>query len=210
MKMIPRLKLKYQKEVVPAMKKKFGYSNDLAVPRLTKAVINVGVGKGLLETGYLDKVVGNLKRITGQKPILTQAKKAISGFKIKQGMVVGAKVTLRQNRMYEFIDKLLNIALPRLRDFRGLASRQFDGAGNYTIGFSEHLTFPEIKADEVELIHGLEVTIATTAKNNEEGQSLLSFLGFPFVKETLEVRYEKQEAEREKFKKQEAKREKSK
>lgn len=179
---LPRLKSKYHKEVIPLIKEQFGYTNDLAVPRLEKVVINVGVGRGLQETGYIDKVVANLGRITGQKPILTKARKAISGFKIRQGSVVGTKVTLRRNRMYHFVDKLINIALPRLRDFRGLDPKKFDGSGNYTIGFTEHLPFPEIKADEVELIHGLEVTITTTAKTDQQGLMLLSALGFPFQK----------------------------
>jgi large subunit ribosomal protein L5 len=174
----------YKKQILPKLKEKFGYKNDLEVPRLDKVVINVGVGRHSKDKAYIDSVVNSLSRITGQKPILTRAKKAISAFKIRQGMVVGVAVTLRRKRMYDFVEKLINISFPRVRDFRGISEKQVDRTGNLTIGFREHLAFPEIKADEVENIHGLEICISTTAKTNEEGLELFRLMGFPFKKET--------------------------
>jgi large subunit ribosomal protein L5 len=174
------LREKYLKQVIPAMKEKFGYKNDLAVPKLEKVIVNVGIGQGLKDIKFKENVEATLMRITGQKPVERKARKAISGFKIKKGQVVGLMVTLRKKRMYDFVDKLINIALPRTRDFRGLNPKSMDGHGNLTIGFKEHIAFPEIKADEVERLHGLEVVIVTSARDDERGLELLKLLGFPF------------------------------
>lgn len=178
-----QLKEKYQKKVIPEMKKIFGYKNNLAVPYLDKVVINIGTGQGLKDAKFNEVVENTLQRITGQKPVKTNAKKSISNFKIRKGLVVGMMVTLRGNRMYDFVDKLINITLPRVRDFRGLEIKAVDDQGNLNIGLKEHVAFPEIKADEVEKIHGLQVAIITTAKNKKEGLELLKLLGFPFRKE---------------------------
>jgi large subunit ribosomal protein L5 len=177
-----RLKQKYIKEVIPLMREKFGYKNNLAVPHLEKVVINVGISSSKNDENFLHLVENNLKRISGQKPVFTLAKKAISAFKLKEGQITGVKVTLRRARMYDFIDKLINIVLPRVRDFRGLNLDSVDEYGNLAIGFKEHLVFGEIDPDEVESIHGLEVIITTTAKSQEEGLELLKLLGFPFQK----------------------------
>lgn len=177
-----RLKEKYIKEVIPEMKKNFGYKNDLAVPRLIKVLINAGTGRALTDDKFLDTVKNTLERITGQKPIFTRAKKSISAFKIRKNMIVGAMVTLRGERMYDFVDKLINVTLARVRDFRGLDNKSIDHGGNLTIGFKEHLVFPEIKSDEVDKLHGLEVIIDTGAKNKEEAGHLFRLLGFPFKK----------------------------
>ena len=174
------LKEKYIQQVIPAMKEKFGYKNDLAVPKLEKVIINVGIGQGLKDQKFKENVEKTLVRITGQKPVERKAKKAIAGFKIRQGQVIGLIVTLRTKRMYDFVDKLVNIALPRTRDFRGLNPKSMDGHGNLTVGFKEHIAFPEIKADEVERLHGLEVVVVTLAKDDEKGLELLKLLGFPF------------------------------
>ncbi len=179
-----RLQEKYKKEILPKLKEKFGYKNNLQVSKLDKVVINVGVGKHSKEKAYIDNVVDSLSRITGQKPVLTKAKKAISAFKTRQGMVVGVAVILRGKRMYDFTDKLINISFPRVRDFRGISEKQVDRTGNLTIGFREHLAFPEIKAEAVDNVHGLEVSIATTAKTREEGLELFKLMGFPFKKDT--------------------------
>ena len=175
---------KYHKQVLPEMKKIFGYKNDLAVPKMVKVVINVGTGRSLKDEKFLDYVLDTVARISGQKPVLTKAKKSISTFKIRQGMVVGVRVTLRGSRMYNFVEKLINIALPRVRDFRGLEGKSIDHNGNLSIGFKEHIVFPEIKSDELEKLHGLQVIIDTTAKNKEEGQTLFKLLGFP-IKDKL-------------------------
>lgn len=175
-----RLKEKYIKEVVPAMKEKFGYKNSLAVPRLEKVVVHAGLGAGLKDPKFAEIVESTLSRITGQQPLKTKAKKSISNFKIKKGQIIGMMVTLRGDRMYDFVDKLINITLPRVRDFRGLAKESLDQNGNLSIGFREHVCFPEIKPDEIEQIHGLEVTIKTTARSREKGFELLKLLGFPF------------------------------
>jgi large subunit ribosomal protein L5 len=175
-----RLKEKYTKEVISAMRKKIGYKNDLAVPKLVKVTINSGTGQSLKDDKFLDVVVNTLTRISGQKPVLAKAKKSISAFKIREGDTVGTKVTLRGQRMYDFVDKLINISLARIRDFQGLERKGVDQSGNLTIGFKEHVAFPEIGSDEVERIHGLEVVITTSARSQEEGLELLSFLGFPF------------------------------
>lgn len=175
-----RLKKKYIEEVIPTMKKKFGCKNSLAMPKLKKAAINVGLSQGLKDPKFIEVVESTLKRISGQQPVKRKAKKSISAFKIRQGLVIGMMVTLRGGRMYDFIDKLINITLPRVRDFRGISSTSLDKQGNLTIGFREHIPFPEIRSDEVEKIHGLEISISTTAKRREEAFELLKLLGFPF------------------------------
>lgn len=172
----------YKKEIAPKMKEKFGYKNDLAIPKLNKVVINVGVGRFSKDKAHIDNVISSLSRITGQKPVLSKAKKSISAFKVRQGNIAGVMVTLRGKRMCDFIEKLINITLPRIRDFRGIEKRGVDSQGNLSVGFREHLAFPEIKADEVEKIHGLEVNISTTAKTREEGLELFKLMGFPFKK----------------------------
>lgn len=172
----------YKKEIVPKLKEKFGYTNSMAVPRLLKVVVNVGVGKNTKDKAYIDNVASSLNRITGQKPVLCKAKKSISAFKVREGNIVGVMVTLRGKMMYDFIEKLINITFPRVRDFRGIENKGLDKQGNFAIGFREHLAFPEIKADEVEKVHGLEICIATTAKSREEGFALLKLMGFPFKK----------------------------
>jgi len=172
----------YKKQVIPELKKQFAYKNDLQVPKLEKVVLNVGLSKGLKEASFMEVVEDTLIRISGQKPVKTKAKKSISNFKIRKGLVIGMKVTLRGKRMYDFVDKLIKVTLPRVRDFRGLDLKTLDKEGNLNIGIKEHLAFPEIKADEIEKMHGLEVTIVTTAQTKEEGQALLIALGFPFKK----------------------------
>jgi len=178
-----RLEEQYKKEIIPAMKDKFGYKNAIAVPKLFKVVINVGIGKHSKEKDYVNNVVNNVLRISGQKPVLTKAKKSISSFKIRDGMVIGVAVTLRGKRMYDFVQKLINITFPRVRDFRGIKTSQTDKQGNLSIGFKEHISFPEIKVDEVDNIHGLEACLHTTAETKEAGLELFKLLGFPFIKE---------------------------
>ncbi len=180
--MVLRLKEQYNKEILPALKKQFGYKNNLAAPKVEKVVVNVGTGQGLKDAKFNDAVEDTLTRITGQKPVRTVAKKSISNFKIREGLVVGQSVTLRGPRMYEFLDKLINATLPRVRDFRGLDPKSVDPQGNLNIGLKEHIAFPEIKSDEVEKIHGLQVAVVTTAKTRTEGLELLKLLGFPFHK----------------------------
>ena len=177
---IPRLKTKYHEHVIAAMQKDYSYKNAMQVPRLDRVVLNVGMGAAVQNVKLLEGAIAELNQITGQKPVMTRAKKAIAGFKLREGMPIGAKVTLRGNRMHEFLDRLMNIALPRIRDFRGVSPKAFDGSGNYTLGLKEQLTFPEIKYDEVTSIHGMDITIVTTAKRNDEAKSLLSHLGMPF------------------------------
>lgn len=172
----------YQKEVLPALIKEFGYKNRLAVPKISKVSINVGVGRMTKDKSFIDAVVNTLTRITGQKPVLTKARKSISAFKVREGNIVGVAITLRGKRMADFLDKLVNITFPRVRDFRGLNEKIVDRTGNATVGFREHLSFPEVKADEVDSLHGLEVNITTTAKTKAEGLALLKLLGFPFKK----------------------------
>lgn len=176
------LKEKYKKEIVPKMEEKFSYGNVLAVPKITKVTINVGLGSFLKEPKQIDVVYETIKKITGQAPVKTLTRKAISGFSIKENQVVGIKVALRGLYMYEFLNKLINVVLPRVRDFRGLKTKAFDGSGNYTIGFKEHTVFPEIGSDQAEKIHGLEVCITTSAQNNKETRALLELFGFPFKK----------------------------
>lgn len=177
---LPRLKEKYRGEVIPKMLKEFSYGNHMQVPRLERVVLNVGMGEAVQNAKLLESAVAELALITGQKPVVTVAKKAIAGFKLRQGMPIGAKVTLRGNHMYEFLDRLMNIALPRIRDFRGVSPKAFDGRGNYTLGLKEQLTFPEIKYDDVASIHGMDITIVTSANRNDEAKSLLAHLGMPF------------------------------
>ncbi|WAM34653.1 50S ribosomal protein L5 [Caldicellulosiruptor morganii] len=179
--MAPRLKEKYYKEVIPAMMQKFGYKNIMQVPRLGKIVVNIGLGEAKDNPKALEAAVNDLMAITGQKPVVTRAKKSISNFKLRKGMPIGCMVTLRGDRMYEFLDKMINLALPRVRDFRGVSDKSFDGRGNYTIGFKEQVVFPEIDYDKVDKIRGLEVTIVTSAKTDEEAKELLRLLGMPFV-----------------------------
>jgi large subunit ribosomal protein L5 len=176
----PRLKEKYRQTVVPALMKQFAYANPMQVPRLEKVVLNVGMGKAIQNAKLLESAVNEMTLITGQKPVVTRAKKSISTFKLRQGMAIGCKVTLRGERMYEFLDRFFNVALPRIRDFKGVSPKSFDGRGNYSMGLKEQLLFPELKYDEVSTTHGMDVTIATTARSNDEGKALLGLLGMPF------------------------------
>jgi len=178
-----RLKELYKKEIVKRMKEKFGYKNDLVVPKITKVVVNVGFGRQTKEKAFIENIEKNLAQITGQKGVLTKAKKSISAFKIREGNIVGSMVTLRGDRMYDFVEKLVNITFPRVRDFRGISEKSVDGSGNLTVGFKEHLSFPEIRPDDVENIHGLEVSIINNAKTREEGIELFRLMGFPFKHE---------------------------
>lgn len=175
-----RLQKKYHQEAVPKMKEIFGYKNDLSVPRLEKVVVNIGAGRALQESDFLDMVAEALGRITGQKAVFTKAKKSISNFKIRQGLAIGVMVTLRGKRMYDFLDKLVSVTLPRVRDFRGLDPKSIDDQGNCSIGIKEHNVFPEIRSDEIEKLFCLEIAVTTTAKNKKEGLQLLRLLGFPF------------------------------
>lgn len=175
-----RLKEKYKKEIAPKMMEKFAYSNISEIPKIEKVVLNVGMGRHSKEKLYIDNVVKSLTAISGQKPVLTKAKKAIASFKVREGMVVGACVTMRGDRMYEFLEKLVNVTFPRVRDFRGIMEKNVDRSGNLNIGFKEHTAFPEIRADQVDNIFGLEVNIACTAKNREEGLEMFKLFGFPF------------------------------
>lgn len=175
-----RLKEKYKKEIVPALMKKFGYKNVMQVPRLEKIVVNLGMGDAIQNVKLLDSAISDLSSISGQKPAIRRAKKAISNFKLKAGMPIGCMVTLRKNRMYEFFDRLVNVAIPRIRDFRGTSPSSFDGRGNYNLGIEEQIIFPEIDYDKVEKIRGMNVTICTTAKTDEEGFELLRAMGMPF------------------------------
>jgi len=174
----------YIKVVVPALNEHFGKKNPHAVPKITKVSLNVGINARQADSHHIEIAESTLLRITGQKPVRTKARKAISAFKIRDNMVVGVKVTLRGERMYDFLEKLINVSIPRIRDFRGLVAKNIDKQGNLTIGFKEHNVFPEIKSDEVERLHGLEVTVGTTARNYEEGLVLLTALGFPFQKKS--------------------------
>lgn len=176
----PRLKTFYHDEVIPRMMKEFSYKNPMQVPRLKQVVLNVGMGEAIQNVKLLESAVAELALITGQKPVMTRAKKAIAGFKLRRGIPIGAKVTLRKDRMYEFFDRLVSVALPRIRDFRGVSPKSFDGRGNYTLGLKEQLTFPEIKYDDVASIHGMDITMVTSAKRNDEAKSLLTHLGMPF------------------------------
>ena len=179
---MPRLKDKYLKQVVPEMMKKFKYKSVMAVPRLQKTIINMGLGSATKDSKIMDEAVKELAVISGQKPIITRAKKSISNFGIRKDMPVGCKVTLRSDRMYEFLDKFINIAIARIRDFRGIPSDSFDGRGNYTVGVKEQLIFPEIDFDQVTNTLGMNITIVTSALNDEEGKALLELMGAPFKK----------------------------
>jgi large subunit ribosomal protein L5 len=176
------LKETYEKEVLPALTKEFGYASKMQVPRLEKIVVNMGAGEAIQNPKVLDAAVSDMTIITGQKPIVTKAKKSIAAFKLRTGMSIGCKVTLRGERMFDFFSKLVNVALPRVRDFKGLSARGFDGRGNYSLGLKEQLVFPEIDYDKVEKIRGMDITIVTTARSDEEARALLAGLGMPFRK----------------------------
>jgi large subunit ribosomal protein L5 len=178
--MTPRLKEKYLKEVIPVMMKEFSYKNVMEVPKVQKVVLNVGLGEAIQNIKLLDAAQKELSLITGQKAVVTKAKKSIASFKLRKGVPIGCKVTLRGNMMYEFLDRLISLAIPRIRDFKGVSGRSFDGRGNYSLGFKEQFIFPEIDYDKVEMVHGLDVTICTSAKTDQESKTLLSYLGMPF------------------------------
>lgn len=177
---MPRLKDKYRSEVAKAMMEKFGYKNVMQVPRLEKVVVNMGVGEAIQNSKIIDAAVNDMMTITGQRPVVTKAKKSIAAFKLRQGMTVGCKVTLRGDRMYEFVDRLFSIALPRVRDFRGISPKSFDGRGNYSLGIKEQLIFPEIDYDKIDKVRGMDIIIVTTAKTDEEARELLRLMGMPF------------------------------
>jgi large subunit ribosomal protein L5 len=178
--MAARLKEKYMQDIVPALQQEFRYSSVMQVPRVTKVVVNVGVGEAIQNAKALDAAVADLTAICGQKPVITKARRSIAGFKIRQGMAIGAMVTLRNDRMYDFLDRLINLALPRIRDFRGVSRRSFDGRGNYSLGLREQIMFPEIEYDKVDKIRGLETVIVTTALDDAQGYALLKRFGMPF------------------------------
>ena len=180
--MTTRLEKMYKEEVAPALMKKFGYTNPMEVPKITKITINMGVGDAVSNTKNLDKAVEELTLISGQKPVITLAKKSIAAFRLREGMPIGTKVTLRGERMYDFLDKLVTVSLPRVRDFRGISNRSFDGRGNYTLGVKEQLIFPEIDYDRVDKVRGMDIVIVTTANTDEESKELLTQLGMPFQK----------------------------
>ena len=175
-----RLKEQYTKEIAPALMKQFGYKSPMEVPRITKIVLNMGVGEAIGDKKILDNAVGDMQKIAGQKPVVTKARKAIAGFKIREGYPIGCMVTLRQARMWEFLDRFVTIALPRVRDFRGISGRAFDGRGNYNIGIKEQIIFPEIEYDKIDAVRGMNISITTTAKTDAEARALLSGFKFPF------------------------------
>jgi len=175
-----RIREAYKNEVVPALLDEFSYQNNMMVPRVTKVVINIGVGEALDNARALDAAVEDLTTITGQRPVITRAKKSVSNFKLREGRAIGVKVTLRGERMWALLDRLVNLALPRTRDFRGISADSFDGRGNYTLGLRDQLIFPEIDYDKIDKLRGMEITVVTTAQTDEEGRRLLSLLGFPF------------------------------
>jgi large subunit ribosomal protein L5 len=177
---IPRLKRRYREEIVPALREQFSYSNVMQVPTLTKIVVNMGVGEAARDSKLIEGAVRDLAAITGQKPTVTRARKSIAQFKLREGMPIGAHTTLRGDRMWEFLDRLLTIALPRIRDFRGLSPKQFDGKGNYTFGLNEQSMFHEIDPDRIDRVRGMDITVVTTADNDDEGRALLRQLGFPY------------------------------
>jgi len=179
-KYIPHMKVQYQEQIVKELKQKFNYTNDMQVPKLDKIVLNMGLGDAVAESKKADVAIEALGLIAGQKPVFTKAKKSIANFKLREGMVIGAKVTLRKSRMYDFVDRLITIALPRVRDFRGISAKSFDGNGNYAMGMKEHIVFPEINYDKVDVIRGMDIIICTTAKTNEEAKALLTGFNFPF------------------------------
>lgn len=177
-----RLKDKFSNEIAPALQQKFNYKNVMQIPKLEKVVINVGVGEAIQNSKAIDAAVGDLMKISGQKPVVTRAKKSIAAFKLREGMPIGTKVTLRGDRMYEFVDRLMNVALPRVRDFHGVSDKAFDGRGNYTLGVKEQLIFPEIEYDKIDKVRGMDIIFVTTAKTDEEARELLGMLGMPFRK----------------------------
>jgi len=181
-KYVPRLKKRYDEEIVPALMKQFSLGNCMQVPRLVKITVNMGLGDAVQNAKLIDSAVTDLQSITGQKPIVTKARKSIANFKLREGMSIGAKVTLRRERMWEFLDRLVSLALPRVRDFKGVNPRSFDGRGNYTLGIREQIVFPEIDYDKVDAIKGLNVTVVTTARDDEHGRALLAALGMPLRK----------------------------
>lgn len=183
---MPRLKERYQQEVVPAMMQEFRYSNVMQVPRIQKVVLNIGLGEALQNARALEGAAGDMTGITGQHPVITRAKHSIAQFKVRAGMAVGMMVTLRQVRMWDFLDKLMNVALPRIRDFRGVSPEGFDGRGNYSLGMTEQIVFPEIEYDKVDRIRGLQVTVVTSARTDEEGKRLLELLGMPYARPSLQ------------------------
>lgn len=180
--MAARMKERYLNEITPALMQKFNYTTVMQVPKIEKVVINMGVGDAVSNSKLLDGAVEDLQKISGQKPVITRAKKSIAGFKLRENMPIGTKVTLRGERMYHFLDKLFNVALPRVRDFRGVSNKAFDGRGNFTLGLKEQLIFPEIEYDKVDKIRGMDIVIVTTAKSDEESRELLAQLGMPFAK----------------------------
>lgn len=175
-----RLKVTYQKDLMPALIKEFGFTSAMEVPRLAKIVLNIGLGEAIQNIKVLDSAMEELTLIAGQRPVVTRARKSIASFKLREGMPIGCMVTLRKIRMYDFFDKLVNVTLPRVRDFRGLSDKSFDGRGNYTLGIREHIIFPEIDYDKIDKIKGLNISIVTTAKTDEEGKALLKMMGMPF------------------------------
>ncbi len=179
--MVSRLQERYEKEVVPALMEKFGYKNIMEVPKLEKIVVNMGVGEAKENSKVLESAIADMQLITGQKPVITRAKKSIANFKIRENMPIGCKVTLRKNMMYEFADKLMSIALPRVRDFRGVSDKSFDGRGNYSLGIKEQLIFPEVEYDKIDKVRGMDIIFVTTANTDEEARELLKFLGMPFA-----------------------------
>ena len=180
--MMPRLKERYRKEVVPALMKEFGYKNVMQAPRLEKIALNVGLGEALQNPKALDSAAEDVATISGQRPVITRAKKSIAAFKVRQGMSIGLTVTVRGDRMYELFDRMVNAALPRIRDFQGVSPYSFDGRGNYSLGIKEQLIFPEVDYDKIDRIRGLQVTVVTTARSDEEGKRLLELLGMPFAR----------------------------
>ena len=180
--MTPRFKERYEKEIKSALKKQYGYKNDHEIPKLDKIVINMGIGDATQNRGFIDSAVEDLTKIAGQKPVVTKARKSNASFKLRDGMAIGTKVTLRRERMYEFLDRLVTIALPRVRDFRGIKDKSFDGRGNYALGIKEHIIFPEIEYDKVDTVRGMDIVICTTANTNEEAKALLEQFDMPFPK----------------------------
>ena len=177
-----QLQTKYEEEIAPQLKEKFQFSNVNQIPKIKKVVLNMGLGEAIQNIKILDSAVEELTAIAGQHPIITKAKKSIAAFKLREGMPIGCMVTLRRKRMYDFLEKLINIALPRVRDFRGISAKAFDGAGNYSLGIKEHIIFPEVDYDKIDKIKGMNISIVTTAKNDEEGRELLALMGMPFRK----------------------------
>lgn len=183
-KLMSRLKEKYKEEVIPAMMRDYGYKSVMQVPRLEKVVVNIGMGEATQQANIIEAAERDLTSITGQHPVITRAKRPIAGFKLRKGMPIGIMVTLRGDRMYDFFDKLVSISLPRLRDFQGISGKAFDGRGNYTLGLKEQIIFPEIEYDKVDKVRGMEISVVTTARNNDEGRRFLELMGMPFSRES--------------------------